>query len=121
MSKILNNIALSNFSSYKIGGPAKYFAEVESTDDMISVLKQWREISKDSKENGKDLSRQGGIFVLGGGTNVLVNDNGYDGLVILNKIRHIRVEDSRITVGSGVFIEDLLNFCIEFPSYLHFD
>ncbi len=113
MSKILNSVALSDFSSYKIGGPAKYFAEVGSTDDLVSVLKQWREISKDSKENGKDLPRFGGIFVLGGGTNVLVNDNGYDGLVILNKIKYIRVEDSRITVGSGVSIEDLLNFCIE--------
>lgn len=114
MPKILNNIALSDLVSYRIGGPAKYFAEVRSTDDLVSVLKQWKEISKDSS-----MVKQ--VLVLGGGTNVLVSDNGYDGLVIHNKIKGIKIinqgesENQRVkvSVGSGVHVEDLLNFCIK--------
>ena len=116
MSKIINNIALSNFSSYKIGGPARYFAEAESRDDLVSVLKQWRKISKDSSMAER-------VLVLGGGTNVLIDDSGYDGLVIHNKIKDIKIlnedtkilrdKDIKVKIGAGVLVSDILNFCLE--------
>ena len=106
MSQISSNILLSDFSSYKIGGPAKYFAEATSVEDLTDILNQWREIAKDSQVADR-------VFILGGGTNVLIDDRGYDGLVILNKIKYIKLDNSQIRVGAGVLIEDVLNFCIE--------
>lgn len=128
MPKILNNIALSDFVSYRIGGPAKYFTEVSSKEELIRVLRWWNvKINSKIKPEGKvarlfHLSGgEAGVFVLGGGTNVLISDNGYDGLVIHNKIKDIKIISQResgsqrvkVSVGSGVFVEDLLKFCVE--------
>ncbi|MEK7573443.1 MAG: FAD-binding protein [Patescibacteria group bacterium] len=104
---IKKNVLLSGFSSYKIGGPAKYFAEIGNEKDLIGVFKN-PEVAKLSHLPGGK-----GVVVLGGGTNVLIDDKGYDGLVILNKIKHIKRDGSDVIAGSGVQIEDLLNFCIE--------
>lgn len=92
------NVLLKNYSNYKIGGPARLFVEVSSVDELKEVLSALR--------NEK-------IFVLGSGTNVLISDEGFDGLVIFNKIEEIERERDNLIVGSGVLIKDLLDFCIE--------
>lgn len=94
------NISLKNYSNYKIGGPARWFVEVETTEDLNRVLR--------SAQNDNEK-----IFILGGGTNVLIGDKGFDGLIIRNKIEGINILDGGLEVGSGVMIKDLLNFCIE--------
>lgn len=99
-----NNILLKNYSSYKIGGPAKLFVEVETTEDLKDVLALFFDelgIAQDK------------IAILGGGTNVLIGDTGFDGLVIHNKIEGINIMDNGLEVGSGALIKDLLSFCIE--------
>lgn len=91
-------VLLKNYSNYEIGGPAKFFVEAESTEELKEIL----------KENKNEE-----IFILGGGTNVLISDEGFDGLVILNKIIGIEKEEGNFRVGSGVLIKDLLVYCIE--------
>ena len=41
--KIKENVSLKNFSSYKIGGRAKYFLKVSNIDELIEGLKKWEE------------------------------------------------------------------------------
>ena len=89
--EIQKNIPLAPLTTFKIGGPAKFFCEVSSEEELIEALQYARD---------NDLQ----FFILGGGSNVLVNDAGFDGLVI--KIKFIEfnvdVEKNKITVGAGV-------------------
>lgn len=94
------NVLLSDFSNYKIGGPAKLFVEIETTEELKEILLS---VAGDNEK----------IFILGGGTNVLIGDRGFDGLVIRNKIEGINIIDGGLKVGSGVMIKDILDFCIE--------
>ena len=63
------NIALKNYTTFKIGGTVRYFVEVKNEDELNDALKFA------DKENLP-------IFILGGGSNILVSDQGFNGLVI---------------------------------------
>ena len=66
---ISQEVSLKKYSTFKIGGPAKFFAEPKSIADIRKLLMFCK------KGNEK-------FFILGNGSNVLFSDNGYDGLVI---------------------------------------
>lgn len=95
------NVLLKNYSNYKIGGPAKLFVEVETMDELKEILDQ---VQND---------RENKIFILGAGTNVLISDKGFDGLVIYNKIQGIEEDGGNLRVGSGTLMRDILEYCIE--------
>jgi UDP-N-acetylmuramate dehydrogenase len=100
------NVPLKDYSRYKIGGPAAYFLEVSTKEELLKGLKEWRKISsKFSKENKK-------VYVLGQGTNLLISERGFDGLVIHNLIGGIDKRGEDVVVSSGVILADLLDFCI---------
>lgn len=101
MINFQKNILLKGYSNYKIGGPAKLFVEIETTEEL-------KEILRSAKQN-QDLK----VFILGGGTNILIGDEGFDGLVILNKIQGIERDGDNFRVGSGVLVKDILDYCIE--------
>lgn len=69
MTTFCNNFPLKNLTTFKIGGEAKYFIEANSADQLREAL----EFVQKSKIN---------VFILGGGSNILVSDAGFDGLVI---------------------------------------
>ncbi len=99
---IQKDVSLKNFSNYKIGGKARYFLEVSNLSELKEGLGKWKRISEILP-----------IFILGAGTNVLISDKGFNGLVIHPKIRFIEKTPSTgskqiISAGSGVLIEDLL-------------
>lgn len=91
------NVLLKNLGSYKIGGSAKYFADVNSLEDL----------------NSFNISEFGKFFVLGGGTNLLIADEGFEGIVLQNKILGIDLNDEFIHIGAGVEVKDFLDFCVE--------
>lgn len=93
------NILLAKYGSYKIGGLAKHFFHAKSRGDLIKALKNW--------------NRKNKIFILGGGTNILFDDNGFDGLVLKPDLKDIGVKKNIITTGAGVLMKDLLNFCVK--------
>jgi len=66
---ISQKVSLKKYSTFKIGGPAKFFAEPKSIADI-------RELLMFCKKNNEKF------FILGFGSNVLFSDKGYDGLVI---------------------------------------
>lgn len=63
------NEQLSKYTTLKIGGPAKYFVYVRNFDELIRILKL-------VKFAGEEL------LILGAGSNVLISDKGFDGVVI---------------------------------------
>ena len=106
MPKIQTNTSLKDLSNYKIGGPASYFLEVKSADDIKDGLSEFYQMFA-----GKPVPE---IFILGSGTNVLIHDAGFEGLVIKNSIQEIKLMgESQIYSGSGNLFEELLDFCIE--------
>ncbi len=98
---LLKNVPLKKYSNFKIGGPASYFYEFKSKEDLMQILTYWREINPEMDK----------IFILGGGTNILFNDKEFDGLVIRNCVDFIKREGNIITVGGGTPVEDLVSFC----------
>lgn len=101
---LLNNVLLSKHTTYKIGGKAKFFAEAYSKEDIISIINEYKNISGNTEK----------IFILGGGSNVLFSDDGYDGLVIKISCSDIRfIENNIIRVLAGTPISHIVNFTIE--------
>lgn len=95
---IQENVELAPLTTLKVGGPARFFAEVASEDEVIKAFNFARE-------------NRLPVFILGGGSNLLVADEGFDGMVIKIVLKGIRSERhlSRevITAGAG---EDWVNF-----------
>lgn len=67
--QIEENKALFPFTTFGIGGPARWFVEARTEDDVAAAVRWARE-------------RGTALFVLGGGSNLLVSDLGFDGLVL---------------------------------------
>ena len=87
--KISENILLSRYSTFAIGGPAKYLLEVDSIEEMRHALL----FAKREKIP---------LIIVGKGSNSLFNDRGFNGLVIINRIQFIKNEGLIYHVGSGV-------------------
>src|SRR5258706_15705329 len=90
---IQENVPLAPLTTLQVGGPARYFAEAASEDDIHEAVHFAR---------AKGLP----LFVLGGGSNLLVADSGWRGLVLKISISGItrQEEGSAIIyeVGAGV-------------------
>jgi UDP-N-acetylmuramate dehydrogenase len=99
--KFKKNVTLAPFTTFKIGGKAKYFFIAKNTDELIKAISE----SQKKKIN---------YIVLGRGSNVLVSDSGFDGLVIINKNEGISFEkENKIKVGSGTILMNLVYKSIE--------
>ena len=79
--KILNNIPLAPYSTFRIGGPAEYFVAVTTKQELIEAINWAR---------GKKLV----VHVLGKASNTLIADAGVKGLVIRNLTGNIEILDS---------------------------
>lgn len=89
--EIKEDTSLSGYTIYKIGGPAKFFVEVRNSKELEEAL-EWAE--------GKMLP----IFILGAGSNILVSERGFDGLVIHIISREVKVDGERLTADAGVMM-----------------
>ncbi len=78
---IEENKPLAPFTTFGIGGPARWFVEAESEDDIAEAA-AWAG------------DRSVALFVLGGGSNLLVSDAGFDGLILRVGLRGITAEDA---------------------------
>jgi len=90
------NISLKEYTTFKVGGLAKFFYIAKTKENLIEAIR------KVQKEN---LS----IFILGGGSNVLALDSGYDGLVI--KIHHTKhiTQDTNVYAEAGLSLRKLIH------------
>lgn len=86
--KLQANVSLKEFTTFKIGGLAKYFTCVKTLQEVFSALQF---------ANNNKLE----FLILGKGSNVLIDSKGFNGLVILNKIGGLKINGNLVTVGSG--------------------
>lgn len=78
--QVREDVSLAPYTTAKIGGPAEYFAAVQTTDQLLKVVRWARETECP-------------YFVLGGGSNILISDAGMRGLVIFNRCRAVRIDE----------------------------
>ena len=94
------NISLKDISYYKIGGRAKYFFEAKNVEEIKQAVERARAFDER-------------IFVLGSGTNILINDDGFDGLIIKPDLKIIEFGDNSVRAGAGVLMNNLVNLLVE--------
>lgn len=96
------NEEMKKHTTFRIGGPASVFVEVENEEDLVAAVKICRQ------ENAE-------FFVLGNGSNLLVSDRGYDGVVlhIGSGMRGIAVEGTRIEVQAGAMLSQVAHAALE--------
>ncbi|WP_446743915.1 UDP-N-acetylmuramate dehydrogenase [Silvibacterium acidisoli] len=82
------NVPLAPYTTFRIGGPARWFAEASSDEDVLEAVQFAR---------SKGLP----LFVLGGGSNLLVSDEGFPGLVLRMALRGIRKSGDKFYVAAG--------------------
>ena len=92
---IQNNVPLAPYSTFKIGGPAEHFIEVKAKEDLIEAIK-W------AHDNNKK------IHILGGGSNLLINDAGVKGLVIKLANEEVKIGDEMMLCGAGLKLNKAL-------------
>jgi len=95
MPEIQENIGLADHTTFHIGGPAKYFVVVNNLEELGGALKY-------SQKNKLEY------FILGGGSNILVSDKGYDGLVIKISNSGIKKKDNLVEIGAGTMLSKAL-------------
>jgi UDP-N-acetylmuramate dehydrogenase len=86
---IQKNTLLSKLSTFGIGGPAKYYVDVRTESEMAQALR----FAKEEKNS---------YFILGKGSNTLFHDQGFDGLIIHNKIDFFKTPEPGVFhIGAG--------------------
>ena len=97
------NVELAPMTTIGIGGPARYFAEAITTEALIAGVLWAR---------SRDLP----LFILGGGSNIVVSDRGFPGLVLRVSVRGIETRfddrDVVITAGAGEEWDPLVAHCV---------
>ena len=94
MDKFLENISLADFTTYRIGGPAKYFFIAKTKEELVEALKAAKEVRLPT-------------FILGGGSNVLFSDKGFNGLVIKIQLTGYKVEENKIYTNAGTVLMEV--------------
>jgi len=102
---IHTNIPLKNYTTMKLGGPARFFADAHSNEELRALVL-----------NAK--TQQVPIFVLGGGSNVIAKDEGFAGLVIRMRSEGFTViaddlNTTTITVAAGEIWDETVRKTVE--------
>jgi UDP-N-acetylmuramate dehydrogenase len=102
---ILPNVPLQAFSTMRLGGKAAYITDVSSRNDIVESV-AWAE------------QHQLPIIMIGGGSNIVWSDDGFPGLVMVNKIQGIEVQEAGdtqryVSAGGGVVWDELVNMTVE--------
>jgi UDP-N-acetylmuramate dehydrogenase len=85
---IQENVSLAKYTTFKIGGPAKFFCLVKDEKELVEAA----DFAK---------AKQLPVFVIGGGSNLLISDSGFPGLVIKIEIQGIEYNGDFVTAYAG--------------------
>jgi UDP-N-acetylmuramate dehydrogenase len=96
MVEIQENVLMKNYTTFRIGGPAKFFVEAGNEEELIEALNY-------AKNNKLPF------FILGGGSNLLVSDKGFDGLVIKVNSRQFTIHGDELGASAGVPLALVVN------------
>ncbi len=94
---VQRDVALSAYTSFRTGGTADFFIEVTTAGQLAAALA---------------LIADTGIpyFVLGDGSNLLVSDAGFRGIIIRNRIMGLAVQENEVTGGAGERLDALVDY-----------
>lgn len=98
---VQENISLAPYTSARIGGPADVLLTVKSADELAKAMQLIWE-------------HEVPFYMLGGGSNVLVSDKGFRGVVVLNRAKEVRFEmgdQPQVWCEAGVVIANLAKRC----------
>lgn len=98
--KVIGDKKFSELTTLNIGGDIKALIEVNSQDELVGVLKFA------SKEHIPFL-------IIGGGSNLLVNDSEVNILIIKNNVTGITQSENKLAIQSGTTLQDLVDYTLE--------
>nr|MDQ3322507.1 FAD-binding protein [Acidobacteriota bacterium] len=101
---IRENVELAEFTTLKVGGAARFFGQATNEENIAEAVSF-------AEENKLPF------FVFGGGSNVLIADEGFGGLVLQIAVKGVSVvrekgETVHITSGAGEDWDELVEFCV---------
>lgn len=102
---IQNNVSLADKNWFKTGGYAQFFCEPKTSHEFSTAIQYAHK-------------HQLPITLLGHGANVLISDEGVNGLVIRSHLNQLTItlhdnEQSLVTAGAGIGIHELIEFCLD--------
>jgi UDP-N-acetylmuramate dehydrogenase len=102
---ILENIPLAQYTTLGVGGPARWFVEAWTEDEVVEAVQFAR-------------ARGSPLFVLGGGSNLLVSDEGFPGLVVCACVVppeqvKLETETALLTLGAGMSWDDVVLYAVD--------
>src|SRR5580765_3865926 len=95
---LLTQEPLRHHTTFRIGGPADFYYAAPTAEKLVSGL---------ATAHAAELP----VFLLGGGSNLLVSDEGFRGLVIRNAIESIEFDGTAAHVGCGADFLELIYQC----------
>jgi UDP-N-acetylmuramate dehydrogenase len=94
------NAPLSEHSTMRLGGTARYLCNIESEEDLIQAI--------EFAEN-RNLK----IRMIGSGSNIIWSDSGFDGLIIVNELYKFEINNEEVVIGSGVIWDEAVRLTVE--------
>ena len=105
---ITENQSLKEYTTFKIGGPARFFCVVANEDELIEAI-------------GFSKKNKIPFFILGGGSNILVSDAGFPGIVIKMEMMGVTFEEDgdvvKVVAGAGENWDKLVAQTVEMKLY----
>lgn len=102
---IHTNIPLKNYTTMRLGGNARFMTEVHTLDEVATIC-------------NNATSQQLPLFVLGGGSNIIVHDEGFDGIIVRNRIPGFEAindtaSETTLKIGAGENWDDVVRRTVE--------
>ncbi|MDF9824018.1 UDP-N-acetylmuramate dehydrogenase [Breznakia sp. PF5-3] len=100
---VRENVALKDYTSLEIGGPARLLAEPYCSDEIKCLVTEAKRLNIP-------------FYVLGNGSNVLASDFGFQGLIIVTKTNFNQImidDDTNIIAQSGATLKDVCSYAYE--------
>ena len=95
--RINENILISSLTTMRLGGPAKYVIEIEKPEDIIEAY---------------NFARQNNlpIYILGYGANTIGHDEGFNGIIIINRMNGITQIDNHLRIMGGEYWDNVVAY-----------
>ena len=97
---VSQNVSMNRYTRFNIGGPASILAQTGDEEAFIAAI----EVARASGM---------GVFVIGEGTNLIVSDQGFDGIVLRFTGSRIEAAANTVKVAAGALLQELVDFGIE--------
>ncbi len=96
---IVENAPLSDHSTMRLGGIARFLCYVTSENELLEAINY-------------SINNNLNVRMIGSGSNIIWNDNGFDGLIIVNEIKGIDISENIVDIGSGVIWDEAVKYTV---------